>query len=90
MTLTRIAGGFSSGLFGGKHLQRRSIKSVIKARERCYFGVINRREQSCNHVVKRCGSISSQHASDFVEINSFSPEERSKTINGGAFREEIL
>ncbi|KAK4844089.1 hypothetical protein QYF36_016316 [Acer negundo] len=75
MTVTWFTGGPSCGFITGKHFGRRAIKNLqtpIENRSacgRCYFGVINRRELISNNVIKCCGSISSQHTSDYIEIN---------------------
>ncbi|KAL5752364.1 hypothetical protein ACOSP7_022550 [Xanthoceras sorbifolium] len=101
MTVTQFTGGPSCGFISrGKHFERRAIKklqtpfenkSAIKARGRCCFGVINRGELSCNNVIKCCGSFSSsQHTSDYIEINPSGVGERSTSVNGGALSKEIF
>ncbi|KAK1587153.1 hypothetical protein Q3G72_010179 [Acer saccharum] len=96
MTVTWFTGGPSYGLIRGTHFRRRAIKNLQtpienkSARGRCYFGVINRRELICNNVIKCCGSISSQHTSDYIEINPSGVGERLRSVNGEALSKEFF
>ncbi|TXG59888.1 hypothetical protein EZV62_014461 [Acer yangbiense] len=96
MTVTWFTGGPSYGLIRGKHFGRRAIKNLQtpienkSVRGRRYFGVINRRELICNNVIKCCGSISSQHTSDYIEINPSGVGERLTSVNGEALSKEIF
>lgn len=77
MAVNQFMRGRSCGITGTS-FQRRAINkmgktfavnSMVKAPPNCSFGVINRNKNGFNNAIMCCGSVSGQHASDYVAIN---------------------
>lgn len=77
MAVNQFMGGRSCGITGTS-FQRRAINkmgkafavnSMVKAPPNCSFGVINRNKNGFNNAIMCCGSVSGQHASDYIAIN---------------------
>lgn len=77
MAVNQFIGGRSCGITGTS-FQRRAINkmgkafpiySMVIAPPNCSFGVINRAKNGFNPAIMCCGSVSDQHASDYITIN---------------------
>lgn len=77
MAVNQFIGGRSCGITG-TNFQRRAINkmgkafpiySMVIAPPNCSFGVINRAKNGFNPAIMCCGSVSDQHASDYITIN---------------------
>ncbi|KAL9464759.1 hypothetical protein AB3S75_002379 [Citrus x aurantiifolia] len=84
MAVNQFIGGRSCGITGTS-FQRRAINkmgkafpiySMVIAPPNCSFGGINRDKNGFNPSIMCCGSVSDQHASDYITINPSGVGER--------------
>ncbi|KAK9227890.1 hypothetical protein WN944_020834 [Citrus x changshan-huyou] len=90
MAVNQFIGGRSCGITG-TNFQRRAINkmgkafpiySMVIAPPNCSFGVINRTKNGFNPAIMCCGSVSDQHASDYITINPSGVGERLASDSG--------
>ncbi|KAH9710693.1 protein DETOXIFICATION 45 [Citrus sinensis] len=90
MAVNQFIGGRSCGITG-TNFQRRAINkmgkafpiySMVIAPPNCSFGVINRAKNGFNPAIMCCGSVSDQHASDYITINPSGVGERLASDSG--------
>ncbi|KAH9662443.1 protein DETOXIFICATION 45 [Citrus sinensis] len=90
MAVNQFIGGRSCGITGTS-FQRRAINkmgkafpiySMVIAPPNCSFGVINRAKNGFNPAIMCCGSVSDQHASDYITINPSGVGERLASDGG--------
>lgn len=90
MAVNQFIGGRSCGITGTS-FQRRAINkmgkafpiySMVIAPPNCSFGVINRAKNGFNPAIMCCGSVSDQHASDYITINPSGVGERLASDSG--------
>ncbi|KAL9461851.1 hypothetical protein AB3S75_004782 [Citrus x aurantiifolia] len=90
MAVNQFIGGRSCGITGTS-FQRRAINkmgkafpiySMVIAPPNCSFGVVNRDKNGFNPAIMCCGSVSDQHASDYITINPSGVGERLASDGG--------
>lgn len=75
MAVNQFMGGRFCGITGtsfqrlNKMGKAFAVNSMIKAPPKSSFGLINRDKNGFNNTIMCCGSVSGQHASDYIAIN---------------------